>query len=237
MTLEKTSIRQRVSRRLASPRKSEKTRQAMLDAAVEYLWTQPFRDLTVAELASRTGTSRAAFYQYFADLHDLMDVLLSGMESDILEAANPWFEAEGDPALLLRESLSGLIKICYQRGPILRAVADAAPSDEKLEQSWAKFLGDFDDAVAGRIEEHQEAGLIPQFSARPVAVALNRLDASLVIEKFGRRPRANQEQALDSLVRIWVSTLYGVQALQQPVGSPPRKSKLRNKSFSHNNGE
>ena len=31
---------------------------------------------------SLAGTSRSAFYQYFEDLHDLMEVLLRGMEED-----------------------------------------------------------------------------------------------------------------------------------------------------------
>jgi len=31
-------------------RKSDRTRQAILDAAVEFLWVRPFRDMTVAEL-------------------------------------------------------------------------------------------------------------------------------------------------------------------------------------------
>ena len=229
-------IRQLVRKRASSPRKSERTRRAILDAALDFLWTHPFRDLTIAELASRTETSRATFYQYFADLHDLMDVLLSEMRDDILEAAEPWFEGDGDPASLLRESLSGLVKICYQRGPILRAVVDASASDETLEKSWAKFLARFDDAVAARIAQHQAAGLIPPFAARSVAVALNRLDASLLVEKFGRRPRGNPDDVIEALVRIWISTLYGSEALEQPVASP-QNPKIEKKSVSRNKGE
>ena len=236
MSSEKSSIRQLVRKRASSPRKSERTRQAILDAALEFLWTHPFRDLTVADLTSRVGASRSVFYQYFADRHDLMDVLLSEMRDDILDAAKPWFEGDGDPASLLRESLSGLVKICYQRGPILRAVADASASDETLEKNWAKFLARFDDAVAARIAQHQAAGLIPSFATRPVAVALNRLDASLLIEEFGRRPRGNQEQVLEALVRIWISTLYGLPALPRPVASPQGRQP-RKKSVTSNEGE
>ncbi len=185
---------------------------------------------------SRAGAGRSAFYQYFADLHDLMDILLNEMGENIYEAAKPWFEGEGDPVPLLRESLSGFVRICYRRGPILRAVVDAAPGDEKLEQSWAKFLAGFDDAVADRIEHHQAAGLIPQFPARPVAVALNRLDASLAITMFGRRPRGNQELVLDSLMRIWISTLYDMEALSRPI-APPQKRKVSEKSVSRLKGE
>jgi len=162
---------------------------------------------------SVAGASRPAFYQYFSDLHELMETLLHGIGDDIYEVAKPWFEKDGDPVPLLQETLSGLVKVCYRRGPILRAVAEAAVSDERLERAWAEFLKGFDDSVAERIEQQQAAGLIAQFPARPVAMALNRLDASLLIDQFGRRPRGNPEAVRESLTRIWISTLYGVQAL------------------------
>jgi AcrR family transcriptional regulator len=197
----------------AEPRKSERTRQSILDAALKFLWTHPFRDLTVGELMSLAGTSRSAFYQYFEDMHDLMEVLLRGMEEEILAVTSPWFQGEGDPIPLLVESLENLVRVCYQQGPILRAVSDSAPMDERLEKAWTDFVKGFDDAVTHRIEQHQAAGLIKPFDARPVAMALNRMDAYLTIHHFGRRPRGNRESVLDAVLRVWVSTLYGDEAL------------------------
>ena len=159
---------------------------------------------------SRLGASRPTFYQYFTDLADLMTVLLEGLRTDILTVASPWFEGEGDPIPQLKTSLSGLVNVCYERGPILRAVADAAISDANLEKTWAKFLKSFDDGVAARIEQYQSQGLIKPFPAYPIAVALNRLDASLFIEQFGQRPRGKRDAVLRALTRIWCSTLYGV---------------------------
>ena len=199
---------------MRSPPKSERTRDAILEATFEFLWTHPFRDLTVAQLMVDAGASRPTFYQYFADLHDLMGELLDGLRDDILFAAEPWFEGAGDPLPHMEKALSGLVAVCYERGPILRAVADAAVSDAGLEKSWRQFLNGFDDAVAARIEQQQAAGYVAQFPARPVAVALNRLDAGLLIERFGRRPRGNPDEVLAALTRIWVSTLYG-----EPAGS------------------
>lgn len=201
-----------VARTAQVPRKSERTHQAILDSALEFLWSNPFREMTVAELMSITAISRSAFYRYFDDLHDLMETLLQGIEEDIFEAAVPWLTGEGDPISLLHESLVGLVRVCYERGPILRAVADASTTDARLERSWATFLGKFDDAVTARIEQHQAEGLIPAFDARPVAIALNRLDASLLIQAFGRRPRSQQEPVRKAIIRIWTSTLYGFQS-------------------------
>lgn len=210
-----------VPKRVLPPRKSEKTREAILDSALEFLWTRPFRDLTVGELMSGTASSRSAFYQYFSDLHDLMETLLQGMKDDIFGVADTWLSGDGDPIPLLVETMSGLVRVCYRRGPILRAVADAASSDERLERTWAEFLEAFDNAVSERIKQHQAAGFISEFDARPVAVALNRMDASLLIHAFGRRPRGKPDTVRDSIVRIWISTLYGADALTKLTTSRP----------------
>ena len=187
--------------------------------------TISFGDLSVGELMTLAGTSRSAFYQYFEDLHDLMEALLRGMENQILDVAAPWLRGEGDPILLLKESLVGLVSVCYKRGPILRAVSDAAPMDERLEKAWACFLHDFDDAVANRIEQHQAAGRIKPFDARSVAMALNRMDAALMIHHFGRRPRGNQKLVQEAIIRVWISTLYGEQAFaKSEVESDQKKT-------------
>jgi TetR/AcrR family transcriptional regulator, ethionamide resistance regulator len=207
-------------------RKSERTRQAILDAALKFLWTHPFRELTVGELTSLIGTSRSAFYQYFEDLHDLMEALLRGMQEDIFDVAAPWLQGEGDPIAILEETIDGLVRVCYQQGPIVRAVSDATPMDGRLEKAWSDFLKDFDDAATHRIEQHQAAGLIKPFDARPVAMALNRMDAYLMIHHFGRRPRGNRESVRDAILRVWISTLYGDQALTTCLSRPKISTKV-----------
>jgi AcrR family transcriptional regulator len=190
-------------------RKSDRTRQAILDAAVEFLWVRPFRDMTVAELMTIAGCSRSAFYQYFGDLHSLMETLLSSLSEQIFTSATPWFSHGGDPAVLLQQSMGALVRVCYQYGPILRAVADASTTDERMEEAWTQFVGRFDDAVTTRIEEQQAKGLIPEFDARPVAAALNQLDVATLIQAFGHHPRSNPDGVCAALTRIWTSTLYG----------------------------
>ena len=217
--MSKTNSRKQVLRNIPKPnlppRKSERTREAILDSALQFLWKLPFRDLTVGELMSATGSSRSTFYQYFKDLHELMEALLLALKQEIFEVARPWFEGEGDPVPLLKESLSGLVKVCHEQGPLLRAVVEAAPMDERLEQMWSSFIKSFDDAVAERIAEHQASGQISGFDAHLVAIALNRMDVGVMIQHFGRLPRSNPDRVCESITQIWVSTLYGVQALRR----------------------
>ena len=195
--------------------KSDRTRATILNAALDFIWTHPFRDMTVSSLMASTGLSRSAFYPHFNDLHEVMEILLDMVREEIQAATGSWFTGVGDPVVLLNESLDGLVDVCYHRGPILRAIDDAAPTDKRLENDWAQFFDEFNNAVSTRIKADQEQGLIPDFAARPVAIALNHLDAYTLIEAFGRRPRKKPEPVRVALARIWISTLYGSKWLEK----------------------
>ena len=189
--------------------KSERTRAAILNAGLEFVWKHPYRDLTVNALMAPAGMSRSAFYQYFKDPHDLMASLLDMLKDEVYAVTGPWFEGTGDPIVLLNESLAGLVDVCYKLGPILRAANDAAATDERYEKVWEQFIAQFDDAVTIRIEADQEQGLIPKFDARPVAEALNRLDVYTLLHAFGQHPRKRPKPVYEALARVWISTLYG----------------------------
>jgi AcrR family transcriptional regulator len=190
------------------PTKSERTRAAILNQALKFLEAHQFRDLSVSQLMAPLPVGRSAFYQYFADLHELMETLLRDLEQEIVEVANPWLGDEPDPPEALRRSLAELVRVCHARGPILRAVHDAAVTDRWLETAWNAFLARFDEAVSARIELDQRRGRIPELDASAVAMALNRMDAYSLIQAFGRRPRQAIEPVQDALTRIWIATLY-----------------------------
>ena len=200
------------SRKIA---KSDRTRAAILNAALDFLWSRPFREMSVTLLMASTGVSRSAFYQYFNDLHEVMEILLTTLQEEIFTKAEPWLAGVGDPVALTQETLAGLVDVCYQRGPFLRAITDAAATDPRLEKAWVDFLAGFDDAACARIEADQKQGLIPGFDARPVAFALNRLDAYTLVQAFGQRPRKRPEPVREALARVWVSTLYGAKWLDK----------------------
>jgi len=195
--------------------KAERTRAAILDAAFGFLWSRPFREMSVNALMQSAGMSRSAFYQYFSGLHDLMRTLQDLLQGEIFAAAEPWIGGTGDPVSLMHETMAGLVRVCHQQGPFVRALSDAATTDEVFEEAWTQFLGAFDDAGSARIEADQQQGLIPDFDPRPVAFALNRLDASTLIAAFGQHPRMEPEPIREALARIWIATLYGTEWLER----------------------
>jgi AcrR family transcriptional regulator len=193
----------------ASRHTPAEARREITQSAVCFLSAHVFRDLTVANLMAETTLSRPAFYQYFHDLHDLLVSLLDEVEASMHAVANPWIAGEGEPLAALRDSLGGVVGKCVEHGPVLRAVYEAAPLDQKLEAAWSAFMVRWDDAVSARIEAHQQAGLIGPLDPRRTAKALNALDAAVLIAEFGRSPQGDPEAVLDTLHAIWVGALYG----------------------------
>jgi AcrR family transcriptional regulator len=189
--------------------KSEQTRTAILNAALDFIWSRPFREMTVNELMASTSVSRSAFYQYFNDLHDVMEFLLNTLQEEIFNVDEPWHQGVGNPVDLMRETLSGLVDYFYERGPFLRAFTDAAAADVRIEEAWLGFLSSFDDAGTAVIESDQKQGLIPAFDAYPVMFALNRLNVYTLIHAFGQHPRKQKEPVLEALERTCISTIYG----------------------------
>ena len=188
----------------------DETQQIIRQRAVRFLLEHPFRDLTVAKLMSGTELSRPAFYQYFGDLHELIEALLGEVEAVMRQTANPWISGEGEPISTLRVSLGGVVETCVEHGPIIRAVAEAAPLDERLEQAWSGFMGRWDNAVEARIKAQQRDGLIARsLDAQRTANALNALDATVLISEFGRHPQGDPDAVLETLHGIWVGALYG----------------------------
>lgn len=188
----------------------DEARDIIVQRAIEFLSEHPFRDLTVVKLMGETELSRPAFYQYFDDLQGLAESLLTEIETAMRQTANPWIDGQGEPIAALRVALEGVVASCVAHGPIIRAVAEAAPMDARLEKAWSAFMKRWDESVATRIKKQQQAGLIDAtLDARRTANALDAMNASVVIAEFGYRPQGSPSAVLDLLHQIWVKTLYG----------------------------
>lgn len=189
----------------------ERARAEIQNAALHFLWARPFREMTVNKLMEHTSLSRAAFYYHFADIHDLMEILLARLSSEVMASSGPWFSEEGDPVKLMYGSLRSSVEVIYKHGPLLKAVRDSAGSDARMEEVWCGFLGGFDDAVAERILADQQQGLIDALDARPVASMLDNANVALYIQEFGSAPYGQKDSVLTTISRVWISTLYGQQ--------------------------
>lgn len=207
--------RDRVPRRRRRPEEAER---AILAAARAFLEERPFREMTVEGVMIRTGLSRPAFYAYFRDRYEVVTRLLEGIGGLLFALDWRWLTGgeDGEEAReVLVDALRAGSQTFVEYGPVLRAIADAAGYDARVEQVYRyglieRLVG----AVAGRISRDVEAGLSPaDLDPEETSRALVLMTERYLLDAFGhpeRRPSGEESVLVfRTLEGIWVRTLYG----------------------------
>ncbi len=184
--------------------------------------------MTVEEVMARTGLSRPAFYAYFRDRYDLVTRLLEGIAGLLFAVDQRWLAGGADEG---REEASEVLAGALRRGaetfarngPVLRAIADAASQDVRVEEVYRYGLIErLVAATAVRISRDVEAGLAPEgIDPEETARALVLMTERYLLDAFGRpseKPSRERTVAVvDTLEAVWVRTLYGAKGLR-PFG-------------------
>jgi TetR/AcrR family transcriptional regulator, ethionamide resistance regulator len=179
--------------------------------------------MTVEGVMARTGLSRPAFYAYFRDRYDLVTRMLEGIGTLLFAVDRRWLAGgDGGGREEAREVLVDTLRrgseTFVRYGPVLRAIADAASQDPRVEEVYRfglieRLVG----AVAARISRDVEAGvsadeLDPEETARALVLMTERY----LLDAFGRpegRPSRDKTAAVVGVLeKVWVRTLYGPEA-------------------------
>lgn len=193
-------------------RRSGEAENEILDAAEAFLAERPFAELTIDELMARTGLSRPAFYVSFQDRHALATRILERIGAELFEIDRGWLEGrDGDSRLLARETLTAGATFFARRGPLLRAIADAAASDPEVERLYRfGLLEQFAAAVSGRITRGVAEGeMLAVSDPDAVGRALVLMTERYLLDTVARGPHVDAGPVVRALNEIWTRTLYG----------------------------
>lgn len=201
-------------------RKPEEAERAILAAARSFLEERPFREMTVEEVMVRTGLSRPAFYAYFRDRYDLVTRLLEGIGGLLFAVDWRWLSGDASggreaASEVLADALSRGSETFFQYGPVLKAIADAAAQDARVEEVYRYgLIRRFTEAVAARIERDVGAGLSPAgLNPEETARALVLMTERYLLDAFGNpAKRPSPEEAavvIDTVQVVWLKALYG----------------------------
>jgi AcrR family transcriptional regulator len=184
------------SRRSANRRRRTEAREQILDVARRQLKIKPFRDLSVDELMQATGLSRTAFYRYFPDREAVLVDLLEEVWGSLAEARDV---EVGTGGIASAASMAGLSQLLSENRQVLKAIADAAPGDEDVEQAYRAFMHSYwiEDLTA-RIVEAQRQGLAAGLDPELAGEALGWMAERLVTQSLHRDPN----QVLDTIIAI-----------------------------------
>lgn len=187
---------------------------SLFAATSQLLGEKSFNDISVADILTVAGTSRATFYFYFASKFSVLSALLEHAMDDIFTDVQPFLaRAEGDsPEVALERSLRAVTAAWHRHRTVLRAAAHHWHSDPGLHQLWLGIVERFVSAGAEEIERERAAGLITsRESGRILAATLFwGTERVLYVAGLGLEPTLpDEEAALGPLVAMWHGTLYG----------------------------
>jgi AcrR family transcriptional regulator len=204
----------RTSRGRRSARPSGDDRElAILTTAEQLLEHRPLADLSVDDLAKGAGISRPTFYFYYPSKDA---VLLTLFERVIVEAdsaleslvANP----PADLKALWRIGINVFVETFGSRRSVSLA-ADSARTNADIRKLWSRFMEKWVGHIAMVIETERSRGAAPvTLPADELSAALNLLNEKMMLSSFaGDSPSVPKERLLETLVHIWVSSIYGEQ--------------------------
>jgi AcrR family transcriptional regulator len=196
--------------RARRPRHDPKeTEREILEAAEALLRERPFREVTIPAVMRKAGLTRPAFYAHFRDRGDLLLRVVAHLAALLFEMADRWLEGD-EPLRDVPAAVDGVTEVYMVHGPLLRGLADAAPTDATVEEAYRGLVNMFVDATAEHIAAEQAAGRIrASIDAQPMANALMWASERVLSEQLGRLPQDDPHQVAGILSEIWLATLYG----------------------------
>jgi AcrR family transcriptional regulator len=184
---------------------------AILATAERLLEERPLAEISVDDLAKGAGLSRPTFYFYFKSKDA---VLLTLFERVIVEADSALEGMVASPPADIKTLWRTGINLFVETFGSHRAVslaADAARTNKDIADLWSRFMQKWVDHIAVVIEAERSRGAAPvTLPAQDLSAALNLLNEKVMLTSFAHaRPSVPDEQLLETLVHIWVTSIYG----------------------------
>lgn len=201
--------RRQQGRRATAP--GSDLREAILAATAGLLGERNFSDLAVGDILTAAGVSRGSFYFYFDSKHDVLAELVRRAVAQGHSAAAPWLASPADPAAALRAGITAGAELWRSSAPVLRAVVENWRTDPRLAALWLEQVQTFTDATIAQLSaDPRVLGRLSGPDIRALASALTWLGERLYyLAATDTQPFDDQDTLVNTLLRIWTSTLYG----------------------------
>jgi AcrR family transcriptional regulator len=198
---------------IASPPRRRRTpdeaEREILDAAERIVRERPPDELTVTSVMEGTTLTRNAFYAYFRDRYDLIARLVKRLRADHDADIAAYVAAGEDVTALGREALASAARLWADHGELLRALSEAAASDEEAARAWAEFTAPTYEGAMARVRADMRAGRIRGIDPEPTVRALIAMNRATFMQELVGKPDAGVERVVDALHLIWIRALYG----------------------------
>lgn len=177
---------------------------------------ESFTELSVERLVQAAGMSRSTFYVYFEDKGDLLHAWFSEINEEMITAAAPWWQIDGDSTRKdLRAVLERIVKTYRPHTTLMAATYDAAAYDPSVRELVEKTMSANIASLRKHISAGQKAGFIDSALPAPQTAAWLTWMAERGLHLLVRRAsNAELESLIDAYTAIVWNTLYAPARLQ-----------------------
>jgi TetR/AcrR family transcriptional regulator, ethionamide resistance regulator len=186
----------------------EETRRQILDAAQAFLLEQPYRELSVDALMTRTGHTRTVFYRHFEDVPTMILTLISEVGGELVHVSEQWGSSERVGADEARARLALYVDFYVRNGRVIRAVVEAAHHDESVAQAYRGLVEGFVVLTTAAIQQRVDGGEISAVDVPEVARALVWMLNGYLLDRLGGPEQADRDRVLDAVWTIWTRVLF-----------------------------
>jgi AcrR family transcriptional regulator len=199
------------SRRAARPSGDDREL-AILSTLERLLEDRPFAEISVDDLARGAGISRPTFYFYFPS----KDAVLLTVFERVLAEADATFEGRADdytvdPARAWRDGIYAFFEPLRRHLAVALAGVAATATNAEIRELWSTFMQKWIGRTAAVITAERARGAAPDtVPAQDLAAALSLMNERAMFASYSaQKPALDEAAALDTLVHIWVTSIYG----------------------------
>ncbi|OSC41538.1 TetR/AcrR family transcriptional regulator [Mycobacterium decipiens] len=196
-----------------TPRPSGDDRElAILATAENLLEDRPLADISVDDLAKGAGISRPTFYFYFPSKEAVLLTLLDRVVNEADTALETLIDrADTDRDNMWRTGINVFFETFGSHKAVTRASQAAKATSADVAELWSTFMQKWIAYTAAVIDAERDCGAAPHtLPARELATALNLMNERTLFASFAaEQPSVPEPRVLDTLVHIWVTSIYG----------------------------
>ncbi len=204
-----------------SYKKSEVSRQQVLDAALKTLAAQGYAKTSVSDIARAAGLSKGAVHYHFENKDDLIEQVLQRCADTLRDRVRQAWTQPGEPHERVLRALTEL-RAARKTGPELKVLADLMAQglhDPKLQARLRQMLQDNRQQVAeGVVESLESLRIRPKIAAHVIPrLLLGVLDGLALHDFFDPSAEEDELEVMHALAAI-VLSLFEVEPAE--IGTP-----------------
>ncbi|WP_207557638.1 TetR/AcrR family transcriptional regulator [Mycobacteroides abscessus] len=196
-----------------STQRGRSTRRALMDAARVVISRVGYAETRVIDITTEAGKSVGVFYNYFTDKAELLRTMVDEFRDDAYARGDTVATSDRPPHEVVRDIVTVYWTTYREHAPVLSGVFQAAQVDPTFVDYWRNLRAPARTMIANNIRHLQARGycpgMDPDITASAIGAMLDYFCYVWLVEGGERgRSAVTDEEAIDTLARIWFNALW-----------------------------